>query len=175
MVDTSLPLGSNHYNKIVSVKPIAISATERAQFSVKGINLSQPDTRYSLCSYCSQHFSLHFVPQWLELILGSAYKIRFCYRIVCFVTFVSELYGCFLYSWIYYLRLLCAVEGKYLVQEATHELMDEKYDLKKQDELECVNFSCSIPAVTGRGFIEVVFLLLLRINPVAPILPCCYF
>ncbi|XVF80753.1 hypothetical protein PTKIN_Ptkin15bG0100500 [Pterospermum kingtungense] len=96
VVDTSLRLESNHYNKIVSVKPIAISATERAQFSVKGINLSRPDTRF-----------------------------------------------------------LCAVEGKYLVQEATHELMDDKDDIKEQDELECVNFSCSIPVVTGRGFIEI--------------------
>ncbi|MBA0862258.1 hypothetical protein Goshw_006396 [Gossypium schwendimanii] len=96
VVDTSLPLRSNHYSKIMSVKPIAISATERAQFSVKGINLSQPAT-----------------------------------------------------------RLLCAVEGKYLVQEATHELMDDGDDLKEQDELECINFSCSIPNVIGRGFIEI--------------------
>ncbi|XWS36059.1 hypothetical protein CRYUN_Cryun20dG0050700 [Craigia yunnanensis] len=96
VVDTSLPLGSNHYNKILSVKPIAVSATERAQFSVKGINLSRPAT-----------------------------------------------------------RLLCAVEGKYLVQEATHELMDENDDFKEQDELQFVNFSCSIPTVTGRGFIEI--------------------
>ncbi|XP_022727600.1 squamosa promoter-binding-like protein 1 [Durio zibethinus] len=96
VVDTSLPLGSNHYNKIVSVKPIAVSATERAQFLVKGINLSQPTS-----------------------------------------------------------RLLCAVEGKYLVQEATHELLDGNDDFMEQDELQCVNFSCSIPTVTGRGFIEI--------------------
>ncbi|XWS31886.1 hypothetical protein CRYUN_Cryun23aG0114000 [Craigia yunnanensis] len=96
VVDTSLPLRSNHYSEIISVKPIAISASERAQFSVKGINLSRPAT-----------------------------------------------------------RLLCAVEGKYLVQEATHELMDANDDFKEQDELQCVNFSCSIPTVTGRGFIEI--------------------
>ncbi|OMO82251.1 Transcription factor, SBP-box [Corchorus olitorius] len=96
VIDTSLPLRSNHYSKIMSVKPIAISVTERAQFSVKGINLSRPAT-----------------------------------------------------------RLLCAVEGKYLVQEATHELMDENDDFKEQNELQCVNFSCSIPIATGRGFIEI--------------------
>ncbi|KAK9013652.1 hypothetical protein V6N11_041653 [Hibiscus sabdariffa] len=95
VVDTSLPLRSNHYSKIMSVKPIAISATESAQFSVKGINLSQPAT-----------------------------------------------------------RLLCAVEGKYLVQEATDELMDED-DFKEQDDLQSVTFSCSIPNVIGRGFIEI--------------------
>ncbi|XVE73520.1 hypothetical protein DITRI_Ditri11bG0124900 [Diplodiscus trichospermus] len=96
VVDTSLPLRSNHYSEILSVKPIAISASGRAQFSVKGINLSRQAT-----------------------------------------------------------RLLCAVEGKYLVQEATNELMDDNDDLKEQDELQCVNFSCSIPTVTGRGFIEI--------------------
>ncbi|MFQ6633461.1 hypothetical protein Gotur_010843 [Gossypium turneri] len=96
VVDTSLPLGSNHSSKIMSVKPIALCATERAKFSVKGVNLSQPAT-----------------------------------------------------------RLLCAVEGKYLVQEATHELMDSHDEFKAQDELQYLNFSCSIPTVTGRGFIEI--------------------
>ncbi|XP_022770751.1 squamosa promoter-binding-like protein 1 isoform X2 [Durio zibethinus] len=96
VIDTSLHLRSNHYSEIISVKPIAISASERAQFSVKGINLSQPA-----------------------------------------------------------IRLLCAVEGKYLVQAATSELMDDNDDFKEQDELQCVDFSCSIPTVTGRGFIEI--------------------
>ena len=174
MVDTSLPLGSNHYNKILSVKPIAISATERAQFLVKGINLSQPATRYSLLFSCSQYFLCHFIPQWLELIPGSVYKIRFCFPYCMFcIGFRCFLFS-LLYSWISYPRLLCAVEGKYLVQEATHELIDDNDNFKEQDELQCVNFSCSIPTVTGRGFIEVVFLLLLIIDPVAPFLPFRY-
>ncbi|MBA0645193.1 hypothetical protein Goklo_013320 [Gossypium klotzschianum] len=96
LVDTYLPLGSIRYGKIVNVKPIAVSATERAQFSVKGINLSRPAT-----------------------------------------------------------RLLCSVEGKYLVQNDSHELIDDNDDFKEQDELQCINFSCSIPTVTGRGFIEI--------------------
>ncbi|KAK9281033.1 hypothetical protein L1049_003925 [Liquidambar formosana] len=96
VVDTSLPLKSYKYSKVLSVKPIAISVSERAQFLVKGFNLSQPTT-----------------------------------------------------------RLLCALEGKYLIQEATHELMEGVDSLKEHDELQCINFSCSIPAVTGRGFFEV--------------------
>ncbi|KAL3754352.1 hypothetical protein ACJRO7_001563 [Eucalyptus globulus] len=52
-------------------------------------------------------------------------------------------------------RLLCALEGTYLVQEATLELMNEEDSLEEHDELQCVKFSCSIPRVTGRGFIEV--------------------
>lgn len=49
VVDTSLPRRNNNYGKIVSVKPIAISAaSERAQFLVKGINLTRPATRYTL-------------------------------------------------------------------------------------------------------------------------------
>lgn len=44
-----------------------------------------------------------------------------------------------------------------MVQEATHELLDDVDGFKELDELQSVNFSCSIPAVTGRGFIEVLF------------------
>ncbi|GLT50569.1 hypothetical protein SLA2020_240470 [Shorea laevis] len=95
VVDSSLPLRSNNYSKITMVKPIAISASEIAQFSVKGINLCRPAT-----------------------------------------------------------RLLCAVEGKYLVQEDTHELLAND-NIKQHDELQCVNFSCSIPIMTGRGFMEI--------------------
>lgn len=97
IVDRSLPLRSNDYSKITMVRPIAISASEKAQFSVKGMNLRLPST-----------------------------------------------------------RLLCAVEGKYLVQEATRELTDDNSDdIKGHNEVQCVNFACSIPLVTGRGFIEV--------------------
>ncbi|XP_021887907.1 squamosa promoter-binding-like protein 1, partial [Carica papaya] len=96
VVDTSLPLTSNSYSKILSVKPIAISASERAQFSVKGINLCWPAT-----------------------------------------------------------RLLCAVEGTYLVQEDIHELLDGDDGSKEHDDLQCVSFSCTIPTVNGRGFIEI--------------------
>ncbi|KAL4603911.1 hypothetical protein ACB092_10G157700 [Castanea dentata] len=96
IIDTSLPLRSNNYSKILSVKPVAISTTERAQFLVKGINLTRPTT-----------------------------------------------------------RLLCALEGNYLVEENTYDSMDSLNTLKENDELQCINFSCSIPAVKGRGFIEI--------------------
>ncbi|XP_057963989.1 squamosa promoter-binding-like protein 1 [Malania oleifera] len=96
VVDMPLPLKSNNYAKILSVKPIAIPVSEEAQFSVKGFNLFRPA-----------------------------------------------------------MRLLCALEGKYLVQEATHELIEGGDMLKEDDDLQCLNFSCSIPMVTGRGFIEV--------------------
>ncbi|GLT42705.1 hypothetical protein SLA2020_166910 [Shorea laevis] len=96
VLDTSLPLRSSNYSKITMVKPIAISASQRAQFSVEGINLCRPAT-----------------------------------------------------------KLLCAVEGKYLVQEATHVLTGDSDNNKEHDELQCVNLSCSIPRGTGRGFIEV--------------------
>uniref|UniRef100_A0A2N9HD86 SBP-type domain-containing protein n=1 Tax=Fagus sylvatica TaxID=28930 RepID=A0A2N9HD86_FAGSY len=96
VIDTSLPLRSNNYGKILSVKPIAISATERAQFLVKGINLTRPTT-----------------------------------------------------------RLLCALEGSYLAEENTHDSMESLDTSKEHDEVQCINFSCSIPAVNGRGFIEI--------------------
>ncbi|KAL9385151.1 hypothetical protein Peur_022161 [Populus x canadensis] len=96
VVDTSLPLRSNNYSKILSVKPIAISASEKAKFCIKGFNLSRPAT-----------------------------------------------------------RLLCAVEGNYMVQDNAQELIDDVGSFKGHDEVQCVNLSCSIPTLTGRGFIEI--------------------
>ncbi|KAJ4956992.1 hypothetical protein NE237_013775 [Protea cynaroides] len=52
-------------------------------------------------------------------------------------------------------RLLCALEGKYLVQEATHDLVVGTDTIKEQEELQCLSFTCSIPDVMGRGFIEI--------------------
>lgn len=54
------------------------------------------------------------------------------------------------------LRLMCAFEGKYLVCEDARESTDQ-YS-KDLDELQCIQFSCSVPVANGRGFIEVLFL-----------------
>ncbi|KAM7276970.1 hypothetical protein ACFE04_018836 [Oxalis oulophora] len=96
LVDTSFPLRSDNYSRILSVRPIAISASQRAEFLVRGTNLLQPTT-----------------------------------------------------------RLLCAVEGKYLEQYITDELVDGVDSSKEDQELQYVHFSCSVPIVNGRGFIEV--------------------
>ncbi|XP_057958991.1 squamosa promoter-binding-like protein 1 isoform X2 [Malania oleifera] len=52
-------------------------------------------------------------------------------------------------------RLLCALEGKYLVQETCYDLMEAADAFAEHDEIQCLSFPCSIPNVTGRGFIEV--------------------
>ncbi|CAH2057683.1 unnamed protein product [Thlaspi arvense] len=97
VVDTSLPLKSRDYSHIISVRPLAVAATGKAQFTVKGINLRRTGT-----------------------------------------------------------RLLCAVEGKYLVQETKHDSTKENDDLKENNEIvECVNFSCNLPITSGRGFMEI--------------------
>ncbi|CAI9778819.1 unnamed protein product [Fraxinus pennsylvanica] len=49
VADTSLPFKSSNYNTILSVKPIAVTSSKRAQFVVKCFNLSRPSTRL-LCS-----------------------------------------------------------------------------------------------------------------------------
>ncbi|KAK4745296.1 hypothetical protein SAY87_011608 [Trapa incisa] len=90
VLDRLLPFRSINQSKILSISPIAVSASERAQFLVKGYDL------YNTAS-----------------------------------------------------RLLCSLEGKYLFQEATQDLLDE------DSELQSIKFSCSIPAVIGRGFIEI--------------------
>ncbi|ESW10549.1 hypothetical protein PHAVU_009G219200 [Phaseolus vulgaris] len=51
-------------------------------------------------------------------------------------------------------RLLCALEGKYLVQESCYDLVDADAAIGRH-ELQHLSFSCCIPNVAGRGFIEV--------------------
>ncbi|KFK37474.1 squamosa promoter binding 1 [Arabis alpina] len=98
VVDTSLALRSRDHSDIISVRPLAVVATRKAQFAVKGINLRRPGT-----------------------------------------------------------RLLCAVEGKYLIQETTNDsTTEENDDAKEKTEIvECVNVSCALPIASGRGFIEI--------------------
>ncbi|KAE8724212.1 Squamosa promoter-binding protein, putative isoform 2 [Hibiscus syriacus] len=52
-------------------------------------------------------------------------------------------------------RLLCAFEGKYLVQETCYDLMEAVDPINERDKLQKLCFPCSIPNVSGRGFIEV--------------------
>ncbi|XP_020234969.1 squamosa promoter-binding-like protein 1 [Cajanus cajan] len=52
-------------------------------------------------------------------------------------------------------RLLCALEGKYLVQDSCYNLIDGADVANEHHELQHFSFSCHIPNVTGRGFIEV--------------------
>ncbi|KAL7112404.1 hypothetical protein ACP275_04G002100 [Erythranthe tilingii] len=92
VVNTSLPLGTDNYGTILSVRPIAVTSSAQAEFVVKGFNLSLPTT-----------------------------------------------------------RLLCALEGKYL--EAKSESVEHVDG--SEGNAQNIKFSCSIPAVTGRGFIEV--------------------
>ncbi|XP_068332668.1 squamosa promoter-binding-like protein 1 isoform X1 [Pyrus communis] len=96
VLDTPLPLKSHKNCRISCIKPIAVSLSERAEFVVKGFNLSRATT-----------------------------------------------------------RLLCALEGKYLVQETCYDLMEGADTTVANDQLQCLRFSCSIPNVTGRGLIEV--------------------
>ncbi|RDX58628.1 Squamosa promoter-binding-like protein 1, partial [Mucuna pruriens] len=54
------------------------------------------------------------------------------------------------------MRLLCALEGKYLVQDSCYDLIDAAEAASGHQELQHLSFSCHIPNVTGRGFVEVV-------------------
>ncbi|PSR92457.1 Squamosa promoter-binding-like protein [Actinidia chinensis var. chinensis] len=99
VLDTLLPPKSHKNCRILSIKPIAVPLSEKAQFLVKGFNLSWSTT-----------------------------------------------------------RLLCALEGKYLLQESCSDMIgggDILVDHDESIEIHSRSFSCSIPSVTGRGFIEV--------------------
>ncbi|KAK2396199.1 squamosa promoter-binding protein [Trifolium repens] len=52
-------------------------------------------------------------------------------------------------------RLLCALEGKYLVDDMCYDLIDGADAAIGHHELQNLSFSCHIPNMTGRGFIEV--------------------
>ncbi|GAA0152189.1 hypothetical protein LIER_10730 [Lithospermum erythrorhizon] len=49
---------------------------------------------------------------------------------------------------------LCALEGQYLMVEANYESNDPEENVE-HDEIQCLKLSCSLPAFSGRGFIEV--------------------
>nr|WMI30913.1 squamosa promter-binding-like protein 12 [Diospyros sp. 'deyangshi'] len=90
VLDTLLPPKSHKNCRIMSITPIAVPVSERAQFLVKGSNL-----------------------------------------------------------------LLCALEGKYLAQETCSHIMEGGDMVLDHDDIQCLSFSCSVPNVTGRGFIEI--------------------
>nr|GLL42515.1 squamosa promoter-binding-like protein 12 [Ipomoea trifida] len=52
-------------------------------------------------------------------------------------------------------RLHCALEGNYLVPEASIEESEHSNELEEHHEIQSVNFTCSFPEAAGRGFIEV--------------------
>ncbi|KAI3459169.1 hypothetical protein Pfo_015832 [Paulownia fortunei] len=52
-------------------------------------------------------------------------------------------------------RLLCALEGKYLVQENCADMTGGADSFIEREEIQCLSFSCVIPDTVGRGFIEV--------------------
>ncbi|KAJ8542134.1 hypothetical protein K7X08_017000 [Anisodus acutangulus] len=96
VLDTPLPVRSHRSCGISIVKPIAVCASERVQFLVKGFNLSHPTT-----------------------------------------------------------RLLCALEGKYLVQGNCTNMMVGADSCMDHEEIQSLSFPCIVPNVIGRGFIEV--------------------
>ncbi|XP_042437113.1 squamosa promoter-binding-like protein 1 [Zingiber officinale] len=51
-------------------------------------------------------------------------------------------------------RLLCSFDGKYLLQERIQALAKETDRVAENDLSQCLSFSCLLPDVTGRGFIE---------------------
>ncbi|XP_016439329.2 squamosa promoter-binding-like protein 1 [Nicotiana tabacum] len=96
VLDTSLPVKSHRSCGISIVKPIAVCASERVQFLVKGVNLSRPTT-----------------------------------------------------------RLLCALDGNYLVQGNCIDMMVGADSCMGHEDIQSLSFPCILPNVTGRGFIEV--------------------
>lgn len=123
------------------VKPIAVCASEKVQFLVKGFNLSRPTTRYNLILNTFS-FSIGLCFSWLEYL---------------------KLINLFLVWFHFPFRLLCALEGKYLVQGNCTDMMVGADSSMDHEEIQSVSFPCIVPNVTGRGFIEVKFFPLMLI------------
>ncbi|XP_057810223.1 squamosa promoter-binding-like protein 1 [Salvia miltiorrhiza] len=52
-------------------------------------------------------------------------------------------------------RLLCTLEGKFLIQENCADMRGGADSSIEHDEIQSFSFSCAVPDVIGRGFIEV--------------------
>ncbi|XP_073119246.1 squamosa promoter-binding-like protein 1 [Henckelia pumila] len=52
-------------------------------------------------------------------------------------------------------RLLCTIDGKYLAQENCGARTGGAESFAEHDEIQSLNFSCTMPNIVGRGFIEV--------------------
>lgn len=86
---------------------------------------------------------------------------------LCFVFFTSLHIEALVANFSFY-RLLCALEGMYLIEESCSDL-DGTDSFTGNDETQIFRFRCSIPDVIGRGFVEVCFspfASLLRFNEV---------
>lgn len=58
------------------------------------------------------------------------------------------------------LRLLCTLEGTYLVQENCADMTGRSDSSIEHDQIQSLSFSCVLPDIIGRGFIEVIPLLI---------------
>ncbi|XP_071692076.1 squamosa promoter-binding-like protein 1 isoform X2 [Rutidosis leptorrhynchoides] len=96
VLNTALPHTGNRNSSILNITPIAVSASEASQFSVRGLNFSWSTS-----------------------------------------------------------RLLCVLEGSYLYQNSCSGLMDATDSLTNHEDVQTLSFSCSIPNISGRGFIEI--------------------
>lgn len=60
VTETLLPSKNNGYSTILSIKPIAVPASKKAQFMVKGFNLKRPSVRYSLMFFTLLTLAISF-------------------------------------------------------------------------------------------------------------------
>lgn len=70
-------------------------------------------------------------------------------------------------------RLLCAFEGDYILVESSLDLDESRTFQEECEETQVIAFSCSLPSVVGRGFVEVLmmfsfFILLLCVFLIVP-------
>lgn len=103
------------------------------EFLVKGLNICRPNTRYIWSKLCVFDFRFHFI--LLCICIGGWFNIA---------------------TFTYFYRLLCALEGKYLVNECHADIMGGTESFIEQAEIQTLSFSCTVPNVNGRGFVEVI-------------------
>ncbi|KAL9259919.1 Squamosa promoter-binding-like protein [Drosera capensis] len=96
VLDTPIPSTSSEISRISSISPLAVSASQKVQFVIKGSNLSPSSSRF-----------------------------------------------------------LCALEGDYLALDGLEDPSEGDHSFIEHENVSCLRLSCSIPNVTGRGFIEV--------------------
>lgn len=55
-------------------------------------------------------------------------------------------------------RLLCAFEGDYILLESSLDSDENRTFHEECEETQVIGFSCSLPSVVGRGFVEVLMM-----------------
>lgn len=129
MLDRPLAPNSHHYCKVLFVSPVAAPYSATVNFRVEGFNLVSSSSRYFII------YNLH-----MFILAEDEYSLMFISANMLLSKNTCHVH-----------RLICSIEGRCIFEEDTAIMADDAED----EDIEYLNFCCSLPDTRGRGFIEV--------------------